>query len=246
MSQGIQKAAAGMMAGMDRFGTIANNLANVSTTGYKRDLQFLRLLTREQTSLERRRSGGAPVQELVQDQFTDFSQGELNETGNRLDLAISGEGLFTVQTTEGIAYTRNGSFTLDKNYFLVDYLGNPIMGEGGEISITGADVIINRFGEVEVDGKNVGKIKIVVFEDDTKLRKAGNSLFYPLNEKVKPQLPTKSYLISQGYLESSNVNLVQEMINMIVLSKEFEANQKIFQTHDELMRQEAREIGKVR
>lgn len=246
MPQGIHKAAAGMMAGMDRFGTIANNLANVSTTGYKRDLQFLRLLTREQTDLERSRSGGAPVQELVQDQFTDFSQGELNETGNRLDLAISGEGLFTIQTTEGIAYTRNGSFTLNENYSLVDYLGNPVLGEGGEISINGAEVIVNRFGEVEVDGKSVGKLKIVVFEDDTKLRKAGNSLFYPSDDKVKPQLPTKPYLISQGYLETSNVNLVQEMITMIALSKEFEANQKIIQTNDELMRREAREIGKVR
>ncbi|MCH9030508.1 MAG: flagellar hook-basal body protein, partial [Bacteroidetes bacterium] len=209
MPQGIHKAAAGMMAGMDRFGTIANNLANASTTGYKRDLQFLRLLTREQSDLERKRLGGASVRELVQDQFTDFSQGELNETGNRLDLAISGEGLFTIQTTKGIAYTRNGSFTLDEESYLVDYLGNRVLSDGGEILINGAEVIINRFGEVEVDGGDVGKLKIVVFEDNTKLRKAGNSLFYPINQEVKPQMPTEPYLVSQGYLETSNVNLVQ-------------------------------------
>lgn len=246
MSRGIHKAAAGMMAGMDRFGTIANNLANASTTGYKRDLQFLRLLTREQTDLSRKRSGGAVVQELVQDQFTDFSQGELNETGNKLDLAISGTGLFTIQTTRGIAYTRNGSFTLDENSYLVDYLGNRVLSEEGEILINGAEVVINRFGEVEVDGGRVGKLKIVVFEDDTKLRKAGNSLFYPISEDIEPQAPTESYLVSQGYLETSNVNLVQEMITMIALGKEFEANQKVIQTNDELMRKEARELGRVR
>lgn len=246
MSRGIHKAAAGMMAGMDRFGTIANNLANVSTTGYKRDLQFLRLLTLEQTNLARKRAGGAPVQELVQDQFTDFSQGELNETGNRLDIAISGEGLFNIQTAEGIAYTRNGSFTLDEASYLVDYRGNRVLSDGGEILINGAEVVINRFGEIEVDGGSVGKLKISVFEDDTQLRKAGNSLFFPRNEEVKPQSPTKPYLISQGYLETSNVNLVQEMIMMIALGKEFEANQKIIQTNDELMRSEAREIGRVK
>ena len=246
MSQGIHKAAAGMMAGMDRFGTIANNLANASTTGYKRDLQFLRLLTRAQTDRSRKQSGGATVQELVQDQFTDFSQGELNETGNKLDLAISGTGLFTIQTTRGIAYTRNGSFTLDENSYLVYYLGNRVLSDEGEILINGAEVIINRFGEVEVDGGNVGKIKIVVFEDDTKLRKAGNSLFYPINEEVEPQVPIDPYLISQGYLETSNVNLVQEMITMIALGKEFEANQKVIQTNDELMRREARELGRIR
>ena len=246
MSRGIHKAAAGMMASMDRFGTIANNLANVSTTGYKRDLQFLRLLTLEQTNLERKRSGGAPVRELVQDQFTDFSQGELNETGNRLDLAISGEGLFTIQTTKGIAYTRNGSFTLDEDSYLVDYLGNRVLSNEGEILINGAEVIINRFGDVEVDGGSVGKLKIVIFEDDTKLRKAGNSLFYPINNEVKPQAPSKPYLVSQGYLETSNVNLVEEMITMIALGKEFEVNQKIIQTNDELMRREAREVGRVR
>ena len=231
---------------MDRFGTIANNLANVSTTGYKRDLQFLRLLTREQTDLERRRSGGVAVRELVQDHFTDFSQGELNETGNKLDLAISGEGLFTIQTMKGIAYTRNGSFTLDEDSYLVDYLGNRVLSNEGEILINGAEVIINRFGDVEVDGGSVGKLKIVIFEDDTKLRKAGNSLFYPINNEVKPQAPSKPYLVSQGYLETSNVNLVEEMITMIALGKEFEVNQKIIQTNDELMRREAREVGRVR
>ena len=246
MPQGIHKAAAGMMAGMDRFGTIANNLANASTTGYKRDLQFLRLLTREQSDLERKRLGGASVRELVQDQFTDFSQGELNETGNRLDLAISGEGLFTIQTTKGIAYTRNGSFTLDEESYLVDYTGNRVLSDEGEILINGAEVIINRFGEVEVDGGGVGKLKIVVFEDNTKLRKAGNSLFYPINREIKPQAPTEPYLVSQGFLETSNVNLVQEMITMIALGKEFEANQKVIQTNDELMRREARELGRVR
>lgn len=246
MAIGIHKAAAGMVAGMSRFGAIANNLANAGTTGYKRDLQFLRLLTDKQIELSRRKSRGAPVQTFVEDQYTDFSQGELSETGNRLDIAISGEGFFTLETPRGTAYSRNGSFTINEDNLLVDYNGNIVMSDSGAISVNGSEININRNGEIEVDGGNVGKLRIVTFEDLTKLRKAGNSLYIPLDESVIPEVPRKSYIISQGYLETSNVNLISEMITMITLGKEFDANQKIIQTNDELMRLEAREMGRVR
>lgn len=246
MPKGIHKAAAGMVAGMNRFGTIANNLANAGTTGFKRDLQFLRLLSDRQMELQGKRSDGQPVRSLVQDQYTDFSQGELTETGNRLDMAISGEGFFTIQTMTGVAYTRNGSFTLNENNELVDYNGNLVLGEGGEITIYGTEINVSRFGGIEVDGNEIGKLRIVTFKDLTKVKKIGNSLFIPRDESVRPIIPEKSYIVSQGYLETSNVNLVQEMITMIALGKEFEANQKIIQTNDELMQKEAREMGRVR
>ena len=246
MARGIHKAAAGMIAGMNRFGAIANNLANAGTTGYKRDLQFLRLLTDRQIELGRGRSPGSPVKILVEDQYTDYSQGELSETGNRLDVAISGEGFFTLETPRGTAYSRNGSFTLNEDNLLVDYNGNIVMSDSGAISINGSEININRNGEIEVDGGNIGKLRIVTFEDLTKLRKTGNSLYVPLDESVIPEVPRKSYIISQGYLETSNVNLVSEMITMITLGKEFEVNQKIIQANDELMRLEAREMGRVR
>lgn len=246
MPKGIHEAAAGMVAGMNRFGTIANNLANAGTTGFKRDLQFLRLLSDRQIELQGKRADGQSVNSLVQDQYTDFSQGELTETGNRLDVAISGEGLFTIQTLTGIAYTRNGSFTLNENYALVDYNGNLVLGDGGEIIINGAEINITRNGEIEVDGNEIGKLRIVTFKDLTKVKKIGNSLFIPRDESVHPIAPEKPFIVSQGYLETSNVNLVQEMITMIALGKEFEANQKIIQTNDELMQKEARELGRVR
>lgn len=246
MPKGIYQAAAGMVAGMSRFETIANNLANAGTTGFKRDLQFLRLLSDKQIELQNRRPDGEPVKSLVQVQYTDFSQGELTETGNRLDMAISGEGLFVVQTMTGVAYTRNGSFTLDENHTLVDYNGNKILGDRGEIIINGFEINVNRNGEIEVDGSEVAKLRIVTFEDLTKIKKIGNSLFVPRDASVYPIEPEKKYIISQGYLETSNVNLVQEMITMITLGKEFEANQKIIQTNDELMQKEAREVGRVR
>lgn len=224
----------GMNARIIRQQVIANNLANVNTVGYKKDRAFHQVLNIANVN------AGIEYEET-----TVFEEGFLRETGEPLDFSLKGDGFFIVQTENGNRYTRNGKFEIDEDGQLVMPEVGPIMGEGGPIILT-KDFEVNEKGEFLVDNMPVGKLKLVSFEDNSVLKKEGNSLFfYDEDNDDVIEMDATNVMIQQGYLEDSNVNAIEEMVNMIMLYREFEADQKALHTFDNVMDENANRIGKV-
>ena len=207
---------------------IANNLANVSTNGFKRDgIAFNDALERE---LEQ---GGRNVGSLgsgasVQSIFTDFSIGSMTETGNPLDLALeSPKGLFAIQTPSGVRYTRDGSFGLDVNRQLITKDGMPVLDDQNRpITVESGSISVQSDGTIQIDGEP--KAKIGIF-DAAGFVKEGLNRFTPAGP-----VTTSTATVKSGALESSNVNAVDAMVQMIQLSRLFEMSQKSITSQDEL------------
>jgi len=215
---------------------ISNNLANINTTGFKRDDVVFDILETEFN------------EDLPLDQFTDFNQGDLKSTGNLLDFAISGEGFFTIESTEGQLFTRNGHFSISDEGMIEDSFGNRLLGNSGPIEVLGqngvpGEIRITEKGEVMVDGDIINKLLITNFEDKHELEKIGNNLFKP-NEGVAGE-PIETTGIVQGFLETSNINPVSEMVNLIDMHRQFEATQKVMRTFDEISNDAINDVGDV-
>jgi flagellar basal-body rod protein FlgG len=164
---------------------------------------------------------------------TDYSRGPIQRTGNPLDAAIDGEGFFSVQTEQGIRYTRNGAFTINPDGNLSTHDGDPILGEGGEIAIDGADVRFDGSGNVIVDGTVTDKLRIVKITEPTALKKIGKTLFQ-LDENKGTEEPLEYGGVQQGFLEGSNVNAVKVMTELIEVQRGYESYQKMIQTMGEM------------
>jgi len=240
MIKGIYHAAAGMLPRMNQQETVGNNLANVNTTGFKADKRFFR--TALNSSLLQGGGFGQPVQ-LNEDQFsltTDFSQGAFTETRNPLDVAINGDGFIAVETGDVISYTRNGSFAISAEGELVNNRGYRVMGEEGPIKVVGKEVTIRYSGEVIIDGKSAGTLKIVDFEQPYNLKRNGFGYFVPDGdaEGFRPD----NLELRQGFLEDSNVDPISEMLQMIELNRNYESCQKAIQTQDESLKLAVNEL----
>ncbi len=205
--------------------TTANHLANASTTGFKADI--------------------LSFDEALQVHSTvDFSQGDLRETGNVLDLGLSGDGFFKIQTGQGIRYTRNGTFSLNKNNILVTENGDQVLGENGPIFIQGTNIHINERGEVFVDNGQVGRLKVVTFSTKDNLSKAGESLFEYSGE-LTDEKTSESVTVKQGSLEMPNTRIVIEMTKMVETMRTYESYMKIIQTFDDVDSNLINEVGRV-
>ncbi len=209
---------------------VSNNLANVDTVGYKKDvISFDRKFKAELNK--------------------DYAQGDIRETGNPLDLSLAGPGFFKVETPNGIQYTRNGSFTLNNDGIIVDMNGNPVLGQGGAIAIDlendpGPGPEINEIGEIRLNGDLVDVLDIVTFENPQKLEKSGENLFEyqgPTTDEILPQ----QIKVKQRALEGSNVQVVEEMVKMIDYHRMFETFSKSMLTFDEVDSKAVNEVGKV-
>jgi flagellar basal-body rod protein FlgF len=205
------------------FNLIAHNLANVNTIGYKRRFNSF------SKTLMDHGVGSSPVSEneTVSEIVFDFSQGRLNNTGRPLDVALDGKGFFVVETPEGPLYTRNGLFHLNQNGQIVDSLGRTVASDSGPITIppnAGIEqIVIAGDGNITANGSPVGKFRVVEFgEDESKMMSVGNSC-YSMSEDVKP-LEADNMSFKQGFLEISNVQMVEELVNMIMVSRLYEAN----------------------
>ena len=236
MIKGIQTAEAAMRPKLVRMELIANNLANVNTTGFKRDRLFVQMLS---DSVGGKADAAGDLDSVQVIQGTDFSDGSLRQTGNPLDVAIQGRGFFAVDTPGGLRYTRNGSFRLSADGALVNTEGNQVMGTGGGIrfpdmqKLEQATVSITDAGEVMIDKETIGRIRVVNFADTSVLRKETASLF-----AAPPGTPTIDGVVppgavKQGFLEESNVNGVEEMIAMTELQRSFDTDQKVLQALDD-------------
>ncbi|MEZ5359444.1 MAG: flagellar basal-body rod protein FlgF [Candidatus Zixiibacteriota bacterium] len=245
MLKGLYQAASGMIPQVKKQEITANNIANATTPGYKKDATFIKELdAATKATLPTRSDWERPMIDQI---YTDYSQGTFNKTGNPLDVAIQGEGFFILETIDGALrqYSRNGSFMVDTEGFLVTSDGLRVIGDGGPVTIgDGSDVLIDETGQVLVDDNVVAQLSVVDFEDKNELKKNGDSTFV-VGEEVEP-IPSADYSVRQGYLEQANINVVKEMVEMIVTMRHFEAASKIIQTQDESLQTLYSEVGKTR
>jgi flagellar basal-body rod protein FlgG len=266
MIRGLYTSALGMITQMHKMDVTANNIANVNTTGYKRDSVVSRtfsevLMRRVNEPQESTASatgaisatdtisanvGGLSQGVAVDDVYTDFAAGSFVNTASQLDMAIIGDGFFSVAVTGADGnqmemYTRDGAFTLSPNGTLVTAEGFPVLGLGGEINLPAGSVSIQEDGSVYVNGIFADTLKMTNFEDSHFLRKQQNNL-YTANTSAK----TVAFQgeVREGALENSNVNPVLEMTSMIQLSRAYEANQRMITIHDSMMAHAVNDLAK--
>ncbi len=246
----------GALAQEKRLELITNNLANVSTSGFKKDIAVFEGLTPLLTDAagttvqaQTRLLGSDSTFALLKSVKTDFSAGAIQVTDEPLDLAIQGEGFFAVQTPEGLRYTRNGRFTLDSDRQIVTTSGYPLLGSGGPISLPPGIVSIDSNGGISVRGAEAGAtitavdiLPLYTVSNPDNLKKMGASLFEVVSGTAQPSTEGR---VLQGALEGSNVNPVQEMVAMITVMRLYEAAQKAIQTADDIAGKAANEIGRI-
>ena len=217
----------------NEYNTIAHNIANVNTSGFKRHVSMF-----SQELMKRVADTGddqVPVGEIKSTGAIDFSQGSLARTGRPLDAALNGKGFFVIETADGPLYTRNGVFHVNGDGRLVDLLGRTVAGKDAPINVPAGvselSIKIAEDGGVNADGVALGKLKMVEFADEEKLIAAGESCFFAPKD-VKP-IAAKDSMVTQGYQEKSNVKLMTELVDLISISKLYETNMNILRRRRE-------------
>ncbi|MBW8014783.1 MAG: flagellar hook basal-body protein [Planctomycetes bacterium] len=213
---------------MQEYHAITHNIANANTAGFKRRASSFSNKLAEQTAILGSGSDSGGVIQFKS--VIDFSQGNLDHTERPLDLAIKGEAFFVIESPDKTEYTRNGQFGRNSNGQIIDYQGRLIAGKNGPITIpaeiSDSQLVIAGDGSVMAAGANIGKIRMVEFGADmAKLKPAGDNCFVAPND-VMPVAAVKSS-VEQGYRESSNVDSVRETINLITVSRMYEASMKV-------------------
>lgn len=241
MIKGIYTSASGMLPRILKQEIFANNMANVNTTGFKRDNVFTQVLS--DASSEAKISGQSWETPMVDGTYIDFEQGAVERTDDPNHLAIEGDGFFALQTPAGVRYTRAGDFAISPQGILTDQLGNPVLSDSGPIPVVG-DFVVGTDGNITVDGAVVGKLKVVDFEKPYQLKKTENGYFAARDDSVSPQ-PSTNVSIRQGYLEKSNVNAVEIMVDMLTSFRAYEAGQKAIQSQDETLEKAVTELGRI-
>ncbi len=243
MIQGLSLGIQGMTPLMQKQDQIANNLANINTTGYKQSSLFISSYNKYLGNDELEPFANREIK--ADEIYIDYREGPMKKTGSDFDLLIKGSGFFTVMTQNGVRYTRNGNFSLDPDGFLITSDGSKVMSKKGFIRVDDDKTVqINENGEV-IQGNDIkGIIKISDFKKPYSLLRDGKSYF-------KPQLPdnpiikSKGYVIMQGFLEGSNVNSVKNMVEMISAFRNYEADQRAIQAQDQTLDKAVNSVGKV-
>jgi flagellar basal-body rod protein FlgF len=244
VNSGLYAACAGLRARVQHLDLVGNNLANVNTTGYRAQQPTFSSLLALRT--------GAPQSQLntaindfsvMQDSRVDLLSGNLERTGNQLDLAIEGNAFFSVQTRGGVLYTRNGGFRTSPTGQLVTSEGDPVLGEQGPITIPSGVVSISPDGTLSVGGAVAGKVKLVEFMPGAQFKAAGTSYYSAEASATRP--PTRSY-VRQGMLEASNVNAVNATVSLIALQRHAEMLQRALSSfHNEFNRIAAQDLPRI-
>jgi flagellar basal-body rod protein FlgF len=281
MVRGLYTGASAMIAQMKHLDVLSNNLANVDTPSFKRDSTLMKAFP--EMLMRRINDDGVRVIPAgsydlmpvigklgtgveVNEVYTRFIQGSLKKTENDFDLSLEGEGFFAVQTEEGERYTRNGSFLIDREGWLVTKEGYRVLGENGPVQLKKNNFLVDEDGNIfenalytedplrlvsmEENEWNetvlVDRLRIVNFPKVRQIKKIGDSLYretdYSEPAFVMDENRPKVY---QGFLESSNVNPVVEMVNLIEVHRSYEANQRMIQAHDAALGRAINEVGKI-
>lgn len=225
-----------------RMDTTANNLANMTTAGFKVEHVVSRPLSEKPAA-----ASDSPQDINFADAWTlqrDFSTGSIEHTGNPLDFALEGEGFFEIQSKVGTAYTRDGQFGLNDKGEVVTRNGDLVMGEGGPITIntTGGPLSVSREGSISQDGVAIGKLKVMKFQTPAALERVGSNLWKATDEQ--PQAAPEATMTS-GAIEGSNVNAVLELTEMIDISRAYTSVAKMISQADELRGTSIEKLAKV-
>jgi flagellar basal-body rod protein FlgF len=250
MSDGIYSALSGAIVQERNLSVVANNLANANTSGFKGDRSvFFEMVT---TTPVAPKINPALRYATTADVKIDHQPGSIELTERPLDAALHGDGYFVIETPKGERYTRAGSFVMDHEGVLRTLTGHTVMGENGPIQQRGKElripedareIQINPDGSIYADAVEIGKLKLARFANERDdLRKDGLTWFVP-KDGVQPLDAAKTTTVEQGFLEDSNVNAVGGMNELIMLTRSFEALQKVIETFRELDNRTARDVG---
>jgi flagellar basal-body rod protein FlgF len=257
MVKGLYTAYTGMINEQNRMDVITNNMANASTVGYKAegataqsfaDVYAVKIKDASEY-FANKRLGGMSMGAQIGETYTDYSQGSFKETGNTFDIALEGNGFFSISFTNkaGVTstkYSRDGSFTVNTQGYLVTKDGDFVLGNGNApIRIdTNTTVKIDTLGNIYQNGTLVNKLAITDFADYNYLEKYGENMYNLVNGGT-PQASTAR--VRQGFIEASNVNVVSEMVNMIQITRAYETNQKVITTIDSTLDKAVNTVGKL-
>lgn len=222
---------------------LANNVANINTTGYKSEKLAFEEYLMPVASAEAFRTGDTALS-YVNDYRSayDFSAGPTVPTGNPLDVAIDGKGWFSVATPDGERFTRNGAFAMNTKGQLVARSGHPVLGAGGPITLgrDDTDIVIAADGTVSTNNGVRGRLRVSAFENEDALRPVGDNLFAADDPR-----PAPSARIVQGMLENSNVSGVVEMVRLIDVSRTYQTVSRMMKDTDELQRKAIETLGGI-
>lgn len=257
MLRGLYTASTGMTNEQKRLDIISNNIANAATVGYKEEnvtsqafeeMLTIKIRDNSEAYLDKP-IGSMSLGVKLGEVYTDYTQGPLRTTGNTYDLAVDGKGFFQVRVVdkngnESVRYTRNGSFKMTSSGFITDSEGNNLQGENGDVQVPvdAAEVAISVDGTVYADGAAVDRINLYDFENYDYLRKIGDVSYAAIDGAV---MVDAAGTIRQGFTEQSNVNAVSEMVDMITITRAYEANQKVIRTVDTIIDKAVNSVGRV-
>jgi flagellar basal-body rod protein FlgF len=228
---------------MQELDMLANNLANSGTGGFKVDREFYSLFSAADNDVEG--DASATTMPVIRKQWTDFSQGTMQSTGNPLDLALNGQGFFSVSGPAGALYTRNGSFKVSADGALSTMDGHAVTGSGGQpIQISGqGPIVVAPDGSVTQDGQDIGKLNIVDFKDRNALGKVGNNYF--VSSRDNPPVPAQNTSVAQGSIEGSNVAPAESAVRLVGVMRQFEMLQKAIALTTDMDKKSLDEVARV-
>jgi flagellar basal-body rod protein FlgG len=247
----LYTAAMGMMSQQTRLEVISNNIANASTVGFKRDSVFERNLIDSKANLYNI-VGSAEQNDPPIGSYIDFHKGSYDQTGNDFDVAIDGNGFFLLNDEQGKEFlTRAGNFKINQEGDVISANGKYLMASGGRINVYGtmqgdtfnsdtrkAEVRIDNSGEIFINNVSQGNLDIVDTDSSyVALEKISSSDFILTGDNQYKKLANTNVNIRQGWLENSNVNVVDEMVEMINLQRQFEAGSKVITTNENTLEQ---------
>ena len=257
MVKGLYTAWTGMVNQQNRMDVLTNNLANSATVGFKKegatsqafdDVLAYKIKDSSDPDLARK-IGKMSLGVKIGENYTDYSQGAFKVTDNTFDLALSGEGFFACEYTNksgetSVKYTRDGSFTLNVKGELVTKDGDFVLDENGDHIVLDPNktTSFDQSGAIMQNGEVVGYIQIADFEDYNYLEHYGESYYLPVEGAQMKGAEAKMF---SGYLEQSNVTVINEMVELISVSRNYETNQKMIQTIDGTLEIAANQLGKI-
>jgi flagellar basal-body rod protein FlgF len=252
MQYGMYVSAAGALANSYRQDVIANNLANVDTVGFKRDLALVKARQTETAKTGQQKYTAAALEGIggglfALPTYTDFSPASLKQTDSKLDLALNGKGFFPVKNGTQTNYTRDGRFTLNDQNQLVTFTQKlPVLDAAGEPIVLDRSFLdqtyINDAGVISQGQGSIARLGVVDFQDTTQLRKQGNNLYISTGTAAGQQASTP---VMQGFLEDSGVNAINQLTDMIRSQRLFQTNISMMQMQDETLNLAVTRLGLI-
>ncbi len=253
MVRGLYTSAVSMAKIQKKMDVTSNNLANISTIGYKKDVtisqSFPEILTKRINDKATGTSGSDNIGTMslgsdIAEVFTQYTLGNIIETKRPTDIAINDDstGFFVIDVNGTQMYTRNGSLTIDSNGYLITTTGYPILGQAGQIQVNNDNFHLEADGRIYADGRYIDTLQIMSFADTGQLEKYGDNIVRAQGEPVTIEFNGQ---LKQGFIEDSNVNPIQEMVEIINVMRSYEANQKVIKAYDDSLDRLINEVGKA-